>query len=331
MKIIHIQRKPPLGRFSIERYFSDVRDHWQNDESIHLHILPCLSRGIWGRLRNTISARNSQADITHVTGDINYVAIPLNTKRTILTILDCEVLNRSSGLARAVLKLFWYTLPAKRVAAITVISEETKQQLLKEVGLTEEKIHVIPVAISPRFQPQPKNFNEACPRILQIGTKDNKNVLRLTQALRKINCHLDLVGPMTSEIKRALEENQIVYTNYVQLTDDQILQRYAECDIVSFASTYEGFGMPIVEAQAIERVCLTSNCSSMPEVAGNGACMVDPFSVDSIRNGIIRLITDSEYRTLLLEAGRKNRERFDAKKISQQFRKLYSEVFKAAN
>lgn len=330
MKVCHIQRRPPAGRFSIEGYFSRVRECLADTADVELLTLPCFSQGVRKRLKNCWAGWRHQADIKHVTGDVNYVAIVLGRRKTILTILDCEVLNRSSGLKRAILKLFWYTLASKRSAAITVISEETKRQLLKEVSLPEDMIHVIPVSVSPLFQPTPRPFNDNCPNILQMGTKENKNVVRLAEALHGIKCHLDVVGQLTDAAKAALDSHSIQYTNYTQLTDEQVVERYVQADIVSFVSTYEGFGMPIVEAQSIERVCVTSCCSSMPEVAGDGACFVDPYDFKSIRTGFEKVINDPAFRDSVIAAGVRNRQRFDQQMIANQFLDLYRTTHQAA-
>jgi glycosyltransferase involved in cell wall biosynthesis len=117
------------------------------------------------------------------------------------------------------------------------------------------------------------------------------------------------------------------YQSYGRLSDDELVQRYREADVISFVSTYEGFGMPIVEAQCMERVCVTSNCSSMPEVAGDGACLVDPLDVASIRAGFQRVIAEEEYRETLIEAGRVNRLRFNAQKIADDFLRVYQLVY----
>ena len=109
-----------------------------------------------------------------------------------------------------------------------------------------------------------------------MGTAPNKNIERLATALSGIDCHLDCVGKLLDSQRAALIRARVPFTEHVGLSDHEVLSRYAECHVVSFASTMEGFGMPILEANAVGRPVVTSNRSSMPEVAGNAACLVDP-------------------------------------------------------
>jgi len=169
---------------------------------------------------------------------------------------------------------------------------------------------VVPACIASHFQPCPKAFNTDCPRILHIGTAPNKNLPRLCEALRGLRCKLDVVGRLDSGHLEALERNQIDYENASGLSDAEMVDRYRHCDLVAFVSTYEGFGMPILEANTVERPIVAGNVCSMPEVAGEAACLVDPNDVASIRQGIERVIADAAYRDQLVEAGRSNRERF---------------------
>jgi glycosyltransferase involved in cell wall biosynthesis len=86
--------------------------------------------------------------------------------------------------------------------------------------------------------------------------------------------------------------------------------------------------MPIIEAQATGRVVLTSNCSSMPDVAGNGALLVDPLSIKSMREGLEKLISDAALREKLIQAGFENVKRFDCETISEQYYEVYSSLVK---
>lgn len=101
---------------------------------------------------------------------------------------------------------------------------------------------------------------------------------------------------------------------------------YQSCDLVCFVSTYEGFGMPILEAQAVGRPVLTSDISPMREVAGEGAFKVDPFDVDSIRTGLERLIGDGGLREDLIREGFRNVKGYSAESVAAQYAALYREV-----
>jgi glycosyltransferase involved in cell wall biosynthesis len=265
-------------------------------------------------------------NIVHVTGDVNYLGLLLKRRKTIHTILDCVHLNNTSGIRHKILKLFWVTIPVKRSRFITAISTSTKNEILKYVKCDPGKIVVIPVAISTAFQYVPKQFNKSKPVILQLGTAPNKNIERLIEALKGIPCRMEIIGAYHNHLVELMEANGIEF-NYSQgLTNEEIIQKYIAADIISLASTYEGFGMPIIEGQATGRAVLTSNLYSMPEVGGKAAHYVDPYSVDSIRKGFQKIIGDDGYREGLIQEGLENVKRFDPQEIANQYLGLYERI-----
>lgn len=332
MKVVFFHRKPrPNFNFSVENLFKQVRRALPREVEWEVKEARYFSQGFFKRLYIAIEAVFRQKDVNHITGDINFIAILLRGKRTVLTMLDMGLMNRPDGLARLILKWFWITLPAKRVAIITTISEATKTELLKFVKIDSARVKVVYVPISDKFVPTPRTFDKEMPTILQIGTKPNKNVLRLVKALKGIRCRLEIVGEVNHELSEALHENAIVYSASKNLSNEEVLEKYKNCDILSFVSTYEGFGMPIVEANAIGRVVVTSNVLSMPEVAGNAAHLVDPFEVESIRSGIIKVISDDHYRDGLIKNGFENQKRFDVQNIAMEYTEIYRTLTRGYN
>jgi glycosyltransferase involved in cell wall biosynthesis len=107
-----------------------------------------------------------------------------------------------------------------------------------------------------------------------------------------------------------------------------MIKRYELADIVSLVSTYEGFGMPILEAQAIGRAVITSNVYSMPEVAGDSGIMVDPLDVAAIRAAFLKVIHDDEHRSDRISKGFENIKRFDPDQIADQYYRLYESIYK---
>ena len=323
-------RKPrPVGNYSVEFIFDDVRNRLNGTIQARTAYSRYESAGFFKRIYNCVEAAFRQSEVNHVTGDINYLGLFLSRRRTIQTILDCVHLNTSSGLKYKVLKLFWLSIPARRSKFLTAISNSTKKEILKHVNCDPSKIRVIYVAISGKFGRKEKPFNKSEPRILQVGAAHNKNIPRLVEALEGIPCILEIIGKKEQHYEDMMKQRGIKYEYRSGLSDEEMIRRYEEADIISLASTYEGFGMPILEGQAVGRAVITSDLYSMPEVAGDAACLVDPFDVQSIRNAILRIIADDQYRNELITRGFENVKRFDADKIAQQYLELYREVVRS--
>lgn len=332
MRIHLIQRKPRRANFSVEGYFARVLQEFESrGADVHLRIPEQYSNGLIPRLRIARFAQQNQGDITHITGDIHFAALATDPRRTVVTVLDCGRLHQMSGLRREVLRQLWFSRPLRRAGAITTISEETKRDLLTWVpDLDPAKIHVVPVSVSPIFKASPRDFNAENPQVLQVGTKANKNVVRLVRALEGIRCRLRIVGDIPEDLRDALRVARIDFSSTSGITDEQLVNEYEESDIIAFASTLEGFGMPIVEGQLIGRPVVTSETTSMPEVAGDGAVLVDPYSVDSIQVGIKRVIEDDEFRSTLVKRGAVNAQRYKTATIATQYLDIYSALEKAS-
>ena len=331
MRVAFFLRKRYKGVFSIESLFMQLMTSMPPAIEVVPRPARFYSQGFFKRLVLIWDAFLGQEEINHVTGDIHFIALALPGKKTVLTIHDIGFMKHPNLFFRLLLKWFWLKLPIRHCAAVTVVSEATKNDILKYVNPSyRNKIHVIHNPIKPLFLPYPKNFNKNEPIILQLGTKYNKNLLRLIEALAPIKCKLQIVGELTAEHLHHLQLHRINYLGSNNLTDLEILDKYKECDIVSFISINEGFGLPIIEANAVGRVVITSNLSSMPEVAGGGAHLVDPYDIADIQKGFMRIINDSDYRTQLIQNGYENVNRFKVDTIVQNYIDIYSS-FKRTN
>jgi glycosyltransferase involved in cell wall biosynthesis len=327
VNVVHFQRRPLPGvSYSLETYFDTVRRHLPADVRVDVCTARDLSVGILPRLRNAMQAFRHRGEINHVTGDIQYAALALPPSRTILTILDLVYLDNPSSVRRALVDALWYQLPVRRVAIVTTISEFVRRQLLERVAVPAAKVRVVPVCISPSFVPRAREFDSDRPTILHVGTTPNKNLDRLVAALDGLSCRLHVVGVLDQRQRDMLERSKLEFRNSAHLSQAELVRAYEECDLLAFCSTYEGFGMPIVEAQRVGRPVVTSDVASMPEVAGGAACLIDPRSVASIRDGIRRVITDAAYRDELRDRGAANTERFAPERVAAQFHGLYAEI-----
>jgi len=329
LAITHYYRKEPGSYSSFERIFTEIRRGLPARFRCRIAVSPFVSRGFWKRLANILAAPFSQGDVNHIVGDNEYIALLLRKRRTIITIHDCVVLERLTGLKQAIFFFLWYWLPEKRVCAITVVSQSTKEVLLRYLHCDPDKIRVIHNCVSSDFQPSPRTFDPLRPVLLQVGTRYNKNLLRVVEALQGIPCHLRIIGELDKEQVAALLRFGIDYSWIAAPSDKDILQEYRQADILIFVSTYEGFGLPIVEANVVGRPVVTSNILSMPEVAGKAACLVNPYDVQDIRKGIVRVLSDKEYREELVSNGYDNALRFKPDAIAAEYVRLYEEVHRA--
>jgi glycosyltransferase involved in cell wall biosynthesis len=330
MHITYLFRSPGTGH-SIETLFGTIRQAvGRRTNTIPAVVyLPRVSHGlrdIWHNLR--FIRRQRLQGIIHITGDVQYATLALPASRTVLTIHDCVPLERfrQRPLRYALFWLLWYYLPIRRARVVVAVSDKTRQDLIRYVGRIAEKVVVIPNTVDPSFSPQPADFKISTPIILQIGTIPHKNVPRLLDALTGVACTLRIVGPLTPDLREKLRQNAIHYESYQNLDSASILKLYIESDLVTFVSTYEGFGMPIVEANAVGRAVLTSAILPMCDVAGEAAHLVDPTDTEAIRQGIQRLINDAPYRQQLVEAGYRNARRFAPQMIAAHYLTQYQRL-----
>lgn len=324
--VTQFMRKPRSSNYSIERLYHDVRAVLPEDCQAEVWTCQEFSNGLLPRLRDMWRARRHQGDVNHVTGDVHYLTFLLDRRRTILTIHDLVLLDRMHGIKRWLVWFFWYWLPVKRSRMIITISQATRAALLKSVNCKPDKVRVIHNPVSKEFQPSDYTFNTSCPRILQVGSGPNKNIEGVAAALEGISAHLVIIGSLTSDQTAHLRHYRISFENHVGLSREELLAQYKKADMLVFASTYEGFGLPIIEAQATGRPVVTSNIAPMSEVAGCGACLVDPFDVMSLRGGILKVIDDNEYRSDLTDYGFHNVKRFNAEEVSRRYAEIYRDL-----
>ena len=325
-RILYVERQPSLF-VSIEKVFRQVAVSLSSNKYEYKFQQVPYGNDSVSVLKNLLAFRADDADIYHVTGHIHYMSLVLPPKRTALTIHDLRYLNNRTGIRKYLLKKLYFDWPLRRLRYVTAISEATRNEILKHAPYAAEKVRVIENPLGPQYiAAESREFNTECPLILQIGTMENKNVPNLIRALEGIKCKLRIIGPLDDKISAELARTRIDHENVDHVDDEGMLAAYRDADIIAFCSTYEGFGLPIIEGQAMRKPVVTSNISPMLEVSGMVAELIDPHDFASIRSGIQRIIADKQHRDRMVELGVENAKRFEATTIAEKYGALYDEV-----
>lgn len=319
-------RHPDAG-FSIQKVFIPIVRHFKKQCEVQTLTMPKHDASFRGVLRNilyTFKNRNKQG-INHITGDIHYLSLGLIGCKSVVTIHDTNYTDSMhNALKRWGFQLLYYRLAFAATDRIVCISTKTQKSIKR---FTRKKTSVIPDPIDTTiFHPSPKTFNAACPTILIVGTAWNKNVPLQIRALENIPCKVRIIGSLSPEIQEALDAAHTIYENRFNLTDEEIYEEYKNCDIVSFCSLCEGFGMPVVEGQITGRPILSSAIEPIVEVAGKGACLVNPHKMEEVRDGFVRIINDENYRNGIVSAGLENAKRFYPERICQAYEQIYASL-----
>jgi len=332
IRVLHIQRKRN-NFFSVENLYNSIRSKMSSDILVTLKFPKFISKGIFRRIYIMFEFLNFNTDLYHVLGDIHFLTFFLNKNKTILTILDCVSLNRKKDIKYYIIYFFWYYLPIKLVGNIIVISNSTKLELIKLTGCYPEKIKVIPCCISDTFFEKQIciPIEKKTPIFLSIGTTKNKNLERIAESLVGIECVWIIIGNLSNAQFDLFTSLKLNFSNKKNISEADLIQVYLNSDILIFPSTYEGFGLPIVEANALGVPVITSKLYSMPEVANDAAIFVDPYNIKDIRFAVIDILSNLILKEQLIQNGYRNAERFKSVNIANQYANFYREIIQKLN
>jgi glycosyltransferase involved in cell wall biosynthesis len=299
------------------------------------------------QLRVPLALRRERVSLFHAP---HYVLPPLVSCRSVVTIHDCihlmfpQYLPNRAALAYARTSI---GLAARRATRVMTVSESSKRDILRFVDVEADKIAVIPNAYDERFGVEPREEDVVRVRerfqlhdefVLYAGNvKPHKNLERLIQAFDLVRRsgldHLKLVviGDEVSRyaaLRRAVHKHQLhPYVRFLgYLPEETLAVMYRLAGVFVFPSLYEGFGLPPLEAMASGTPVVTSNVSSLPEVAGDAALLVDPYEPHAIADGIRKVLTDEQTRRDLRRKGLERAREFSWDSSVRRIRDIYCEA-----
>lgn len=267
--------------------------------------------------------------------------------RTVLTVHDLSFV-RDPESAVPVLRAYLNRVVPRSVARATHVladSRATRDDLIALYGTAPEKISVLYSGVNPVFQPVSDPARLAAVRakyglgsaafVLGLGTlQPRKNFARLIQAVARQpdqQLNLVLVGgkgwlydAIFAEVARSGLEGRVIFPGFAD--DEDLPALYSAARVFAYPSTYEGFGLPILEAYACGTPVVTSTASCLPEVAGAGALLVNPTDVDALAAALHQTATDETLRARLITQGFQRVNAFTWDAAAQQLLEIYQTV-----
>jgi glycosyltransferase involved in cell wall biosynthesis len=304
---------------------------------------------LWHRAKIPLPVEHfvGDVDIYHAT---DFVLPP--TRRgthTLLTVHDLSFVRSPETASPRLRSYLSKVVPdsIRRADHVLADSEATRQDIIDLYGTSPKKIETLLSGVNPSFKPvtDPKKIKHVrrrydlddFPFILSVGTiQPRKNYGRLIQSLKIIrdqghDVHVVIAGGrgwLEDEIYTALDRFEMQpYVHFIGFAADEDLPTlYSAATCSFFVSLYEGFGLPVLESMACGTPVITSNISSLPEVAGDVAPMVDPMQVDEIANELLNVIEDTAHREALSVQGIQHAKRFTWDKTARQLIQAYNRL-----
>ena len=267
---------------------------------------------------------------------------------SLIVMHDINFVHRPGDLPFLIRKYFNYYFPkfAKKATRIATVSEYSKNDIAKNFNIPGEKIDVVYNGANNLFKPLSENdkaevrneFSEGHEYFLFVGAlHPRKNVAGLIKAYDEFrkskdsNVKLVIVGNRmfkSGDIEYAVSlspyQSDIIFTG--RLESDKLVRIVGAALALTFVPFFEGFGIPVIEAFYCDTPVITSNVTSLPEIAGNAAVLVDPNSIDSMKNAMLDIYTDDKMRLNLIKNCRIVREKFSWDKTADN---LWESIKKA--
>ncbi len=309
-----------------------------------------LAKLWWEQVGVVLAGRRAGIDVLHSPYWSNPFWSPWPTVVTVHDVIQL-VMPEYRMLARQQVYFGLVTRALRRATAIITVSECSRRDVIRTVGVSPERVHVVENAIAADLRPErdPARLDAVRARyglgerfVLYLGANDlRKNLDRLIRAYGALPASLrdtyQLVvagrqwphdHPLYPDPRRVVRElgleDRVVFTGGVPEEEKAALLSAAA--VFAFPSVYEGFGLPVLEAMRCGTPVLTANSSSLPEVTGDAALLVDPLDVDAIADGLAELLESPERRADLAERGEQRAARYSWDRVAERTVEVYRRI-----
>ncbi len=318
-----------------------------------------VENSIWpipGRLMEILWERWNILSVENFLGPVDVFHTPyeflpkVRSAKTVVTVHDVTFLKHPEFLETSFIKLFTRRIQHIKERADKIIADSynTKNELIELTGIDKKRVEVIfpgvdaifrPVENRERIKSITSHYGISGPYILFVGAADeDKNLVRLVESFSQLSLqekHLQLVFAGNPDMghKRLQEKfhslyfkERIVFTGFI--ADSDLPALYSGAKALAIPSIHEGFGFPALEAMACGTPVLCSNTSSLPEVVGEAAVMVDPYNTEEITGNLERLVEDEDLRRSCIVKGLSQAKKFTWEITARRTLDLYKELIK---
>jgi glycosyltransferase involved in cell wall biosynthesis len=311
--------------------------------------LPLTERAwaiLWHRLHLPLWVElfSGRLDIFH---SPDFALPPVRQARTVVTVHDLSFMRVPECSQPSLRAYLLRVVPSsvRRADLVLADSDSTRNDVIDLLGMSPDRVRVIYPGVDACFRRVQDTATLADVRqryrlperfVLSVGTlQPRKNFTRLIESYARAGLDADAklviaggAGWMYEDIFRRVEElrlqSAVYFAGYV--ADEDLPALYTLADLFVFPSLYEGFGLPPLEAMACGTPVVTSNVSSLPEVVGNAALMVDPRDVEALANAMKRVLGEPSLRSAMVERGLAQARGFTWSRAAEELRRLYHEV-----
>ncbi|AHM63618.1 glycosyl transferase group 1 [Flammeovirgaceae bacterium 311] len=296
--------------------------------------LPAYTYADWEQIKLPMAVKDARLDFLHSTCNTSSIVQPVPLLLTVHDVIYLEKVDFNGTAYQNFGNLYRrFVVPkvVRKSEMVFTVSNFERETILESLKLPEDRVRVVYNAISSKFNTnyaaeELKTFKEKyglpVQFILFLGnTAPKKNTFRVIQAFSEycraekspipmviLDCTPALVQEMLEKIGHKELLSNFIFPGYV--TPDEMPLIYNAATLFLYPSLRESFGLPILEAMACATPVITSNTSSMPEVAGGAALLVDPFDHQQISEGIYKILSDSSLRHSMVENGRERASKF---------------------